>query len=86
MKSCAEKSVLAVIAPMSGVEYTPDGMLGVAVLNGEVETQNECPMASEGPSVPSSVASEAVTLCAGSVVTDANTGVGPDMSERLFIR
>ena len=37
----AEKAVFAFIEPKSGVEYTPDGIDGVVVLNVFVETQNE---------------------------------------------
>jgi hypothetical protein len=72
-----EKGVLAATGPRSIVEYTPPGIVGLAVLNVLVETQNECPSAAIGPLVPLSVASDEVIGLAASVVTSpaANTGV-----------
>lgn len=67
----AEKAVLEAIAPKSAVEYTPVGIVGLAVLNVLVETQIECPEAVEVPFIPFRVASVEVIAVAGFVITKA---------------
>jgi hypothetical protein len=60
--------VLDACAPRSGVEYTPAGSTGLAVLKVLVETQNEESVAAVSPFVPFKVALLEVIEVAGFVV------------------